>query len=160
MTLQDNFRKAMRSYVYSVSILSNANANANANANSEYHAITVSSVTSVSLDPPSLLVCINKSASIHNSIVIGSKFCINLLTKDHEELSNICSSYENEDKRFKSDEWDLADVPFLKRAQANIFCEVDQLISYHTHSIVIGKVLDSNNSDDINTLTYVDGRYE
>ena len=98
MALQDNFRKAMRSYVYSVSILSNANANAN--ANSEYHAITVSSVTSVSLDPPSLLVCINKSASIHNSIVIGSKFCINLLTKDHEELSNICSSYENENKRF------------------------------------------------------------
>ena len=83
-----------------------------------------------------------------------------MLTKDHEELSNICSSYEDEDKRFKSDEWDLADVPFLKREQANIFCEVDQLISYHTHSSVIGKVLQSNNSDDINTLTYVDGRYE
>jgi flavin reductase (DIM6/NTAB) family NADH-FMN oxidoreductase RutF len=154
MALQDNFRKAMRSYVYSVSILSNTN------ENGECHAITVSSVTSVSIDPPSLLVCINKSASIHNSIVIGSKFCINLLTKDHEELSNICSSYENENKRFESDEWDLSDIPFLKRAQANIFCEVDQLISYHTHSIVIGKVLDSNNSDDINTLTYVDGRYE
>ena len=55
MTLQDNFRKAMRSYVYSVSILSNIN------ENSECHAITVSSVTSVSIDPPSLLVCINKS---------------------------------------------------------------------------------------------------
>ena len=99
MALQDNFRKAMRSYVYSVSILSNTN------ENNECHAITVSSVTSVSIDPPSLLVCINKSASIHNSIIIGSKFCINLLTKDHEELSNICSSYENENKRFESDEW-------------------------------------------------------
>jgi flavin reductase (DIM6/NTAB) family NADH-FMN oxidoreductase RutF len=72
----------------------------------------------------------------------------------------MCSSYENENKRFESDEWDLTDIPFLKRAQANIFCEVDQLISYHTHSIVIGKVFKSNNSDDINTLTYVDGRYE
>ena len=82
------------------------------------------------------------------------------LTKNHEELSNICSSYENENKRFQSDEWDLTDIPFLKRAQANIFCEVDQLISYHTHSIVFGKVLKSSNSDDINTLTYVDGRYE
>ena len=105
-------------------------------------------------------MCINKSASIHNSIVIGSKFCINLLTKDHEELSNICSSYENENKRFESAEWDLTETPFLKRAQANIFCEVDQLISYHTHSIIIGKVLKSNNSDDINTLTYVDCKYE
>ena len=43
MSLQDNFRKAMRSYVYSVSILSNVS------ENKEYNAITVSSVTSVSI---------------------------------------------------------------------------------------------------------------
>ena len=63
MTLQDNFRKAMRSYVYSVSVMSNIDAHNN------FNAITVSSVTSVSIDPPSLLVCINKTAGIHDSIV-------------------------------------------------------------------------------------------
>ena len=83
MSLQDNFRKAMRSYVYSVSILSNVS------ENKEYNAITGSSVTSVSIDPPSILVCINKTASIHDSIKLGTKYCINLLTKTHEELSNI-----------------------------------------------------------------------
>ena len=154
MSLQDNFRKAMRSYVYSVSILSNVG------ENKEYHAITVSSVTSVSIDPPSILVCINKTAGIHDSITIGSKYCINLLTKDHEELSNICSNYEEEKNRFTSDQWDLSDIPFIKNAQANIFCEVDQLIEYHTHTIVIGKVIKSNNADKIKTLTYVDGSYE
>ena len=154
MSLQDNFRKAMRSYVYSVSILSNVG------ENKEYHAITVSSVTSVSIDPPSILVCINKTAGIHNSITMGSKYCINLLTKDHEELSNICSNYEEEKNRFTSDQWDLSDIPFIKNAQANIFCEVDQLIEYHTHTIVIGKVIKSNNADKIKTLTYVDGSYE
>ena len=75
MSLQDNFRKAMRSYVYSVSILSNVS------ENKEYNAITVSSVTSVSIDPPSILVCINKTAGIHDSIKLGTKYCINLLTK-------------------------------------------------------------------------------
>ena len=150
MSLQDNFRKAMRSYVYSVSILSNVG------ENKEYHAITVSSVTSVSIDPPSILVCINKTAGIHDSITMGSKYCINLLTKDHEELSNICSNYEEEKNRFTSDQWDLSDIPFIKNAQANIFCEVDQLIEYHTHTIVIGKVIKSNNADKIKTLTYVD----
>jgi flavin reductase (DIM6/NTAB) family NADH-FMN oxidoreductase RutF len=154
MTLQDNFKKAMRSYVYSVSILSNVS------ANKEYHAMTVSSVTSVSIDPPSILVCINKTAGIHDSIKLGSKYCINLLTKDHEELSNICSSYEEEKNRFVSDLWDISNIPFIKDAQANIFCEVDQLIEYHTHTIVIGKVIEVNNKDIINTLTYVDGSYE
>ena len=154
MTLQDNFRKAMRSYVYSVSILSNVS------ESKEYHAITVSSVTSVSIDPPSILVCINKTAGIHDSIKLGSKYCINLLTKDHEELSNICSSYEKEKNRFASDLWDISNIPFIKDAQANIFCEVDQLIEYHTHTIVIGKVIKSTNKDIINTLTYVDGSYE
>jgi len=154
MSLQDNFRKAMRSYVYSVSILSNVS------ESKEYHAITVSSVTSVSIDPPSILVCINKTAGIHDSIKLGSKYCINLLTKDHEELSNICSSYEKEKNRFASDLWDISNIPFIKDAQANIFCEVDQLIEYHTHTIVIGKVIKSTNKDIINTLTYVDGSYE
>jgi len=76
MSLQDNFRKAMRSYIYSVSVMSNVD------ENKKFSAITVSSVTSVSLDPPSLLVCINKSAGIHNSIKEGSSFCINLLNKN------------------------------------------------------------------------------
>lgn len=154
MSLQDNFRKAMRNYVYSVSILSNVS------ENKEYHAITVSSVTSVSIDPPSILVCINKTAGIHDSIKLGSKYCINLLTKDHEELSNTCSSYEEEKNRFASDVWDISKIPFIKDAQANIFCEVDQLIEYHTHTIVIGKVIEATNKDIINTLTYVDGSYE
>ena len=38
----------------------------------------------------------------------GTKYCINLLTKTHEELSNICSNYEEEKNRFISDQWDLS----------------------------------------------------
>ena len=83
MTLQDNFRKAMRSYIYSVSVMSSID------VKGTYNAITVSSVTSVSLDPPSLLVCINKTAGIHDSIEEGSSFCINLLNKNQEDISNL-----------------------------------------------------------------------
>ena len=81
MSIQDNFRLAMRRYIYSVSIMSNKDDNRNLNA------ITVSSVTSISMDPPSLLICINKSSRIHNTLQIGSKFCINLLNKQQIELS-------------------------------------------------------------------------
>ena len=56
MSIQDNFRLAMRKYIYSVSIMSNKDSNNNLNA------ITVSSVTSISMEPPSILICINKSS--------------------------------------------------------------------------------------------------
>jgi len=154
MSLQDNFRQAMRSYIYSVSVMSNVD------SDGDFSAITVSSVTSVSLDPPSLLVCINKSAGIHNTIKEGSSFCINLLNKNQEYISNLCSSFQTEGKRFNDQDWDLKNIPFLKSAQANIFCTVDKLISYHTHTIVIGHVTDSFSNQDINTLTYVDGTYQ
>ena len=154
MSIQDNFRLAMRRYIYSVSIMSNKDNADNPNA------ITVSSVTSISMDPPSLLICINKSSRIHNSIGLESKFCINLLNNKQEDLSNICSDEDMYDQRFKDENWNLDGIPFLKNAQANIFCKVDKLTSYHTHTIVIGLVEDANYADEISTLTYVDGEYK
>ena len=153
MSIQDNFRLAMRRYIYSVSIMSNKDSNDNPNA------ITVSSVTSISMEPPSLLICINKSAKIHNSILLGSHFCINLLTKNQNELSNICSDDQRHDQRFLDKNWDLDSVPFLTNAQANIFCSVDKLTDYHTHTIIVGLVKKANFKKSISTLTYVDGKY-
>ena len=154
MSIQDNFRLAMRRYIYSVSIMSNKDNAGNPNA------ITVSSVTSISMNPPSLLICINKSSRIHNSIELGSKFCINLLNNEQEDISNICSDEDMYDQRFKDNNWNLQNIPFLVNAQANIFCKVDKLTSYHTHSIVIGLVEDAKYADEISTLTYVDGEYK
>ena len=153
MSIQDNFRLAMRRYIYSVSIMSNRDNGGNTNA------ITVSSVTSISMDPPSLLICINKSSRIHDTLIIGSKFCINLLNKDQEELSNTCSDEDKHEQRFNDKNWNLEDIPFLANAQANIFCKVDKLSSYYTHTIVVGLVEDAKFSDNISTLTYVDGEY-
>ena len=120
MSIQDNFRLAMRRYIYSVSIMSNRDSNDNPNA------ITVSSVTSISMEPPSILICINKSSKIHDSIVLGSKFCINLLTKDQHELSNICSDDQKHDQRFADQNWNLDNlllqtIPFQVRTLNDYF---------------------------------------
>jgi len=53
----------------------------------------------------------------------------------------------------------MQNIPFLANAQANIFCKVDKLISYHTHSIVIAHVLDANSKESMNTLVYANGKY-
>ncbi len=153
MSDQDDFRKAMRNYIYSVSILSNKN------IDGELNAITVSSVTSISMEPPSLLVCINKSSRIHNTLIKNSDFCINLLNKNQQEISNICSTDSLYDQRFDHDKWNTQTIPFLEEAQANIFCSIEDLVPYHTHTIVIGKVLNAISNDKINTLSYINGKY-
>ena len=153
MSDQDDFRKAMRNYIYSVSILSNKN------IDGELNAITVSSVTSISMEPPSILVCINKSSRIHDTLIKNSDFCINLLNKNQQEISNICSTDSLYDQRFDHDKWNTQTIPFLEEAQANIFCSIEDLVPYHTHTIVIGRVLNAISNDKINTLSYVNGKY-
>lgn len=153
MSDQDDFRKAMRNYIYSVSILSNKN------IDGELNAITVSSVTSISMEPPSILVCINKSSRIHDTLIKNSDFCINLLNKNQQEISNICSTDSLYDQRFDHDKWNTQTIPFLEEAQANIFCSIEDLVPYHTHTIVIGKVLNAISNDKINTLSYINGKY-
>ena len=74
------FKTAMRKYAYSVSIVSNTS---NKGIN---NAITISSFTSISVDPPSVLICINKSSSIHKTLIIDSLFCINLLNEKQKEI--------------------------------------------------------------------------
>ena len=153
MSDQDDFRKAMRNYIYSVSILSNKN------MDGELNAITVSSVTSISMEPPSILVCINKSSRIHDTLIKNSDFCINLLNKNQQEISNICSTDSLYDQRFDHDKWNTQTIPSLEEAQANIFCSIEDLVPYHTHTIVIGRVLNAISNDKINTLSYVNGKY-
>ncbi|SVD01066.1 uncharacterized protein METZ01_LOCUS353920, partial [marine metagenome] len=52
-----------------------------------------------------------------------------------------------------------SELPFLKEAQSNIFCKIDQIIEYHTHSIVITKVVKAISVNSFNTLMYADGGY-
>jgi len=122
-------------------------------------AMTASSVTSLTMDPPSILVCVNNGATIHDVLMKGENLCINILQKTQQEISNICSSKELESTRFQNNFWDTSDIPFIKDSQANIFCKVDETVSYHTHKIVIGSVIHSQSAETFNTLMYADGGY-
>ena len=79
--------------------------------------------------------------------------------KNQQEISNLCSSKQLESQRFENDFWDTGRVPFIKNAQSNIFCKVEETISYHTHKIVIASVKSSQSAETFNTLMYADGGY-
>jgi len=150
---KEQFLIAMRFLASSVSVISAKDSSGN------LFAMTASSVTSLTMDPPSILVCVNNSATIHDVLMKGENLCINILQKTQQEISNICSSKELESTRFQNDFWDTSDIPFIKDSQANIFCKVDETVSYHTHKIVIGSVIHSQSAETFNTLMYADGGY-
>ena len=126
-------------------------------------AMTVSSVTSVSDSPASLLVCINQLVSQQDYLAtLGSQFAINVLSVDHQDVSNICAGREPNRNRFEIGNWadDETGLPVLADAQAVFICQSDHVTNYGTHKIVIGaihKVI--LNGADVDPLLYADGSY-
>ena len=150
---KEQFIIAMRFLASSVSIISTKDQSGN------LYSMTASSVTSLTMDPPSILVCVNNGARIHDALTKGENLCINILQKNQQEISNLCSSRALESKRFDNGFWDVNEIPFIKNAQANMFCKVDETVSYHTHKIVIARVESSQSAQTFNTLMYADGGY-
>jgi len=87
--VEKEFLRAMRGITSTVTVVS-------AKDGENKHAMTATSVVSLSLDPPTMLVCINHEASIHNVMKKGLGFCINILSVGQEDLANICSIKEKE----------------------------------------------------------------
>lgn len=75
-----DFKAAMRPFGAAVNIITTAH-------DGQMHGVTATAVCSVSAAPPSLLVCINRSASIHNPVRAARHFCVNLLSADQVELA-------------------------------------------------------------------------
>ena len=124
------------------------------------HAMTASSVVSLSLDPPSMLVCVNKEASIHQILEKERFFCINILAKDQIDLANLCSSADNEDSRFNSEEWSLMQgIPYNNESSANIFCRCFDFFPHSSHTVFFGEVVEVINNNKEGPLMYGAGKY-
>ncbi|KWI13099.1 flavin reductase family protein [Burkholderia ubonensis] len=124
-------------------------------------AITASSFTSVSLDPPTVLVCINRQASIYASITDRRRFCVNALQSCHAPLALACS-LSGSDARFAHDAWRIdaaTGLPYLENAQTSFFCDTLEQFEVGSHSILVGEVTRLAMSDDINPLMYVNGAF-
>lgn len=123
--------------------------------------MAATSVTSLSMDPPSVLVCVNRSAGIHASLFIGSKFNINQLGVQHREVANAFGGKMPRELRFGVGDWleNESGIPALVDAQAVLSCVVDRIVTYGTHSIVIGAVCHVTVGGDVQPLIYQDGKY-
>ncbi|MDT8760195.1 flavin reductase family protein [Sphingomonas psychrotolerans] len=124
-------------------------------------AMTATAVSELSMDPPSLLVCVNKSASLHGPLTAGANFCVNILHADHLHVSQACSGKAKGEARFAEGAWDMAadGTPYLRDAQASFFCTYERHLEYGTHAVVIGAVTGVSHSGEVDPLIYIDGGY-
>ena len=148
------FKNAMRRLAATVTIVTGGTPD-------QRGGFAATAVCSVTTDPPALLVCVNQAASLHDSLTMGHHFCVNLLHGSHAELSSIFGGGVASDRRFEHGDWahDADGVAYLSDAQANVFCVVDALMPYGTHTIVVGKVTHVRLHGEIAPLIYSDGRF-
>ena len=124
-------------------------------------AMAATAVTELSMDPPSLLICVNRSASLHAPLSGHADFCVNILRSDQADLAAACSGQAKGEARFETGRWRGADhePPWLEDAQASFLCRQQHGIDYGTHRIVIGEVEAVRLHGGVDPLVYVDGRF-
>ena len=125
------------------------------------YGMLATSVTSVTMEPPTLLVCVSRSAHLHPALMARTSMCINVLLDEQADLVRAFSSSLPHEERFASAEWarhPTLDVPYLPHAQALFFCAVDRVIEAGTHSVVLARVHESRFAPAVRPMLYVDGR--
>ena len=111
------------------------------------HGMTANSFTSVSLNPPLVLVCVDHRARILEHFRIGEHFGVNILGASQRHFSDkfAGSGYD----RFEGVEWHAGQtgVPLLPDVLATIECARMKVVTAGDHDIVIGEVLHANCQD-------------
>src|SRR5215218_10195296 len=122
------------------------------------HGATASAVSSVSLDPPSLLVCLNRSAVTETAVRESGTFAVNILRADQGELALRFAGRHGD--KFdgvavgRSAEGD----PLLEGALARIECRVRDAVTGGTHTVFFGEVRNAEAAK-ADPLAYFRGRF-
>jgi len=122
--------------------------------------LTASSLTSVSLDPLYLLICIGKGSRSHDVVVQGGSFAVNVLSSDSADLSNRFATVDP-GERFEGVSWraEATGSPVLERASAWLDCRIAQLHDAGDHTIVVGEVVGCDADGEVDPLVYLGGGY-
>lgn len=131
-----DLKEVMRHWTTGVSIVSGA-------FEGMIHGMTVNSFTSISLDPPMIVVTLAKNTRTHQLVQDSGKFGVSLLQADQYELSDIFAGRVPEGgNRFEGIEvvYLETDIPLIKSALAWIECEVVQLFDMPASTMFLGRV--------------------
>jgi flavin reductase (DIM6/NTAB) family NADH-FMN oxidoreductase RutF len=152
--LPASFKAVMRGVAATVTIVTAADA-------SRRHGMTATAMMSLSMDPPSLVVCINRATLLYDIMLSARRFCVNVLRHDQAELSAAFSGALSPEQRFQLGAWEQTDdgIGYLTDAQASVLCKRVAAVPFGTHTLFIGEVDQVNLGERIAPLVYQDARY-
>ena len=122
--------------------------------------LTASAFTSVSLDPPLILVCVDHKSQSYPALVAGKMFAVNILAHDQEHLSRRFATTKIENK-FEGVSFALSSMglPLLESALAHLECAIVNVHLEGDHSIFVGRV-EQARAGSGHPLLYFRGRYD
>lgn len=151
--IQQDFRDAMRRLAATVNVVTIQHGG-------KSMGMLATAVSSLSSDPPSLLVCVNETASMHDALLAAPFFAVNVLHQDHQDLASIFANSNTRETRFETGTWDHQHAaPCLADAQAVLLCERVEQTRFATHTICIGLVHEVRLRPDVDPLLWLDGQY-
>ncbi|MEA2642886.1 MAG: 4-nitrophenol 2-monooxygenase / 4-nitrocatechol 4-monooxygenase, reductase component [Chloroflexota bacterium] len=149
----DDFRKVMGQFATGVTIITAAHGK-------EHRGMTANSVCSVSLEPLSVLVCVNRTAHTHHVIAESGAFCVNILSDSQEQLSRVCAKPDTPEAELKGVSYRLGETgsPVLEDIVAYVDCRVAASFEFGTHTIFVGEAVDLG-AEERRPLMFYRGRY-
>lgn len=132
----DEFKNALRLWASGVTVVT---------TQSEQYGVqgmTVSAFSSVSVNPPLILVCINTNADTGDGIFTSDSFAVNVLTAEQQNTSNEFAGGSSQAQRFADNLWSTlkTGAPILNDSLMSLDCTVVEKIKAGTHWVIIGEV--------------------
>ena len=150
---KEEFRRALGKFPSGVTVVTTRDDAGN------MFGITVSAFCSVSLEPPLILVCIEKRAGSHHAFEQSNAFVVNILRENQTQLSNHFAAHS--ENKFVSIDYrsGIENLPVLNDALVNLECRLTNSHDEGDHTIYIGQIETATVNDE-KPLVYWHGNYQ
>jgi flavin reductase len=122
---------------------------------------TASAVCSVTDEPPTLLVCMNRASSAYASVAGNKLVCVNVLSAQQEPLSRLFGGKVSATERFAAAVWSTLETgaPVLADCVVAFDCQIANVTTVGTHDVLFCRVVALRRSGPTENLIYFDRAY-